>query len=66
MRYKLKGYFRWCLNLNTGWVSIGRWIVRWNTPYIFDKREPYTLFSIEKVKLTMPPEPVDMGSSLQN
>ena len=50
MRYKLVGYFRWCLNINTGWLSIGQWIVRWNTPYLLDKKDAYNLFGIEKIK----------------
>lgn len=50
MRYKLKGYFRWCLNTKSGWVSIGRYIVRWNTSHIFDKKENYILFGIFKSK----------------
>jgi hypothetical protein len=49
-RYKLKGTARWCLNYKSGWLSIGRWIVRWNTQYIFDPKENYTLFSIGQVK----------------
>jgi hypothetical protein len=50
MRYKLKGYFRWCLNTKSGWVSIGKYIIRWNTSHIFDKKENYILFGIFRVK----------------
>jgi hypothetical protein len=52
LRYKLKGTVRWCLNLKGGWISYNHWIIRWNNNYIFDKREPYTLISLTKVKVS--------------
>jgi hypothetical protein len=50
MRYKLTGYFRWCLNYKHGWISINKYILRWNTSYVYDKKDPYILIGIFKVK----------------
>lgn len=50
MRYKLSGKFRWCLNFKNGWIAIGKYILRWNSTPIFNKKEADIVVGLFKVK----------------